>query len=94
MKPFWMAVKSSRLGLSQQSRKRGTPPEKIYQVLEGTAGNAEVEPLEALDTHLSEPTCEALAASTELVYRHTAESIETLLTIETQMSPACCCDEL
>ena len=44
-------------------------PLKGQEGLEAMAGNAEVEPLEALDEDLSVQTCEALVASERLVER-------------------------
>ena len=67
--------------------------------MEATAGEAEVELLETIDTDLSESTCEVLAASTELVDRHIPTTEHPLLLLEDlaldkQMPPVCCWDKL
>lgn len=92
MKLFWMAVKSSRLGLSQQSRKRGAPPEKNLPSIGRNRwwcwGGATRSIGHSFEwTNLWSTRC--INRVGVLAYpKHP------LLTLETQMSPACYYDEL
>ena len=87
----------------------GAPPEEsplaTRVALEATAGNVEVALPEAFDTGPSAPTCEALVASAQLEDRYIPSAgprgltehpllLPESLELETQMLPACCCDEL